>query len=97
VLAVISLPFLWIAALLALCLLTFSGSTRPAPFGLALGAGLVSLTVAFISRNSEQQPCAPGPDRGGLNPRPWLIAGLCLAFVGLAGYSLLRQRSGSSR
>ena len=31
VLAVISLPFLWIAALLALCLLAFSGSTGPAP------------------------------------------------------------------
>lgn len=97
VLAVISLPFLWLAALLVLGLLAFFGGGRPALVGVAAGAGLVCLTVAFINRNSEQQPCAPGPDCGGLDPLPWLVAGLCLALLGLAGYSLLRYRNSGPR
>ena len=69
---------------------------RAAPSGLALGIGLLLLTVAWIQRDGPGTACwqtatASGCDQH-LNPLPWLAAGALLVAAGLVG--LLRLGRG---
>ena len=51
--------------------------------GFAAGIGVVLFLVAFLNRAG-----------GGLDPLPWLVAGLCLDGSALLVYGLLRARGG---
>lgn len=76
---------------------------REAPAGSLTGVGSVCLFVAYVSR--AYSPCPEMPIRfradigyhgpfscGGLQPMPWLIAGLLLIAAGLVGF-LVRRRT----
>ena len=71
-----------------------------APMGALIGAGSVSLFVAYINLGSS--PCPPGRLRarlatgehfscGGLDPTPWLIVGALLTAAGFVGYLVSRR------
>lgn len=53
----------------------------PDALGFAAGMGAVLLLVAFLSRGGT-----------GLDPIPWLLAGLAVDGLALLAYSLLRRR-----
>jgi hypothetical protein len=49
--------------------------------GLLAGLGLVLLLVAWINRGGD-----------GVDPGPWLVAGICCCSAALAGYSIVLGR-----
>jgi hypothetical protein len=72
-------------AIIAGAVLTRIPRARQSAFGLAAGAGLLCLFVAYVQREGPGTTCwhtatAAGCDQH-LNPLPWLIAGLVL-FLG---------------
>ena len=67
------------AALVAIALLLSERAQRSA-FGLVTGAGALGLLVAGLQRGG-----------GNLDARPWFLAGLVLAAVGIAGHALRRD------
>ena len=83
------------------------GRVWPELLGSISGAGAVSLLIAFLNRNTHS--CTEGVLRlgpgeteatcGGLDPVPWLVAGLLLVAAGVASYVLARRgaRSGGGR
>jgi hypothetical protein len=96
-------PFAAVAIWLALRF----GRAGPEMLGLVSGAGAVCLLIAFLNRGTT--PCteqghtlSPGETEvgcGGLQPTPWLIAGLVLVAVGIVVYALARRgtHSGGGR
>ena len=72
------------------------GAVSRAAFGLLAGAGLVSLSVAFVQRRGPgvvtwHTAAASGADEY-LDPRPWLIAGVILVAADILAF-LWRRRS----
>jgi hypothetical protein len=94
------LPF----AALALWLVIRSGSGWPEVLGVVSGAGVVCLLIALL--NNDYQPCpdvpvvlGPGETEyscGGLDPLPWLIAGLALVVAGTVAYAIARRRTSAN-
>jgi hypothetical protein len=68
-------------AALTTALVARSTRSRAEPLGGLVGAGAVCLLIAWLQR-------APG----GFDWRPWLVAGLLLAGLGVTGYGLLARR-----
>ena len=71
----------------------------PETLGLGAGLGAVCLLVAFLSR--DYNPCPEGPvtlapgetsfECGGLDPIPWLVAGLTFVLVSVLTYAFARR------
>ncbi len=64
-------------------------------FGLPVGVGVLSLYVAYLQRRGPGTICwhtarAAGCDQYS-DPKPWLIAGIAFAALGLVGYVLRRR------
>jgi hypothetical protein len=72
------LPFA--AAILWLVLRT--APIVPDALGFVAGIGVVLLLVAFLNRGGD-----------GLDPLPWLLAGLCLDVLAIGTYALLSHRT----
>ncbi len=70
-------------ALVALVLVARRSPRWPEPFGLLTGFGGLCLTVAALNWREAD----------GLDPAPWLAAGLVLALAGAAGYWLAARSS----
>lgn len=68
-------------AALATAFVARSTRGRAEPFGALVGAAAVCFLIAWIQR-------APG----GFDSRPWLVAGVVLALLGLGGYAMLGRR-----
>jgi hypothetical protein len=51
--------------------------------GILVGAGAIALLIAAIHAD---------PDNRGLDPVPWLVAGLLLVGAGAGGYAAARRR-----
>jgi hypothetical protein len=92
------LPF----ALLLLWLVVYLSPRWRESIGFLEGVGLLLLVIAYLHRGD--QPCAPngalqiGPSRagqsiscGGLDPHPWLYAGLALAALAAMAYAVARR------
>jgi hypothetical protein len=85
------LPF----AALAVWFVARTARAWPELFGVGTGAGAVCLLVAALNR--EYNPCPEGPitvppgetsySCGGLDPLPWLVAGIVLGLAGAAAYA----------
>ena len=78
-----------LAALVAVLLIVFRHADRSA-FGVLVGAGLLSLYVAYVQRKGPgtvywHTSVASGADQY-LDPRPWLFAGIVLVVVGVAAF-----------
>lgn len=91
------LPF----ALAAVLVTAKRASAWPEAIGVVAGAGVVSLVVAFLSRDYEPCPesgvrtLSPGEmsiECGGFDPMPWLIGGIALVGVSLAAHVFVRAR-----
>ena len=86
-------------ALLAFWLALRLGRGWPEALGTISGAGAVSLLIAFLNRGTmscadESLTLGPGETEitcGGLDPIPWLVAGLVLAAAGAIAYALARR------
>jgi hypothetical protein len=86
-------------ALLALWFVVRNRAGWPEILGALVGAGGVCLAVA--ARSWDYNPCSDKPVRlpagttsyscGGMDPIPWLIAGIVLTVAGLAAYTLARR------
>jgi hypothetical protein len=92
------LPF----ALLLLGLVVYLSPRFPESIGFFEGVGLLLLVIAYLHRGD--QPCSPdgmlqiGPSRagesiscGGVDPHPWLYAGLALAALAAMAYPIARR------
>jgi hypothetical protein len=89
------LPF----AALAVWFVARSAAGWPEILGVVLGAAAVCLAVAVTNR--DYTACPEGPitvppgqtsfSCGGLDPLPWLVAGLVLAAAGPLGYIVARR------
>jgi preprotein translocase subunit Sec61beta len=55
---------------------------RASSFGLATGAGLVSLFIAHLHRDGSD-----------LDPRPWVVIGIVLVTVGMLGHAFRSRRT----
>jgi hypothetical protein len=73
----------------------------PEAIGFAAGVGAVLLAVAFLNRGSTACPASgslkldPGQTSascGGLDPHPWLYAGLALVAGAVTAYAFLSRR-----
>jgi hypothetical protein len=79
-----------------------SRTARRSAWGLLSGAGITLLFIAYMHRDGPGTTCwhtatASGCDEH-LDPRPWLIVGLILVIVGVAGQLLsLHGRHGTER
>ena len=83
-----------LALLVAVLLIVFRHADRSA-FGVLVGAGLLSLYVAYVQRRGPgtvywHTATAAGAETY-LDPRPWLVAGILLVAVGVAAF-LWRER-----
>jgi hypothetical protein len=58
-----------------------SSRGRAEPLGALVGAASICFLIAWIQRSA-----------GGFDSRPWLLAGIILAAVGIAGYAVLGRR-----
>lgn len=94
--------FLLPAALAAVLLAARLGRVWPELLGAVTGAGLTLLGIAFANRDFTPCPASgeltvpPGGTSescGGLDPVPWLVAGLVLVAAGIAAHALVRARS----
>ena len=94
------LPF----AVVAVWLVGRHGRAWPELLGGVSGAGLVLVGVALANRGST--PCPEGGaltippgqtsvECGGLDPVPWLVAGLAFVAVGAVAYSFALARQGA--
>jgi hypothetical protein len=91
VLAIVSLGLILFVPTVALAVVIASRrAARQSVFGLATGAGAVLLYVAFVNRFGPGTTCWHRANSFGcdqhLNPLPWLILGVLLVIVGIAGY-----------
>lgn len=82
-------PIALIPAALAATALAASRSRRQSAFGLLAGAGLLSLSVAYLQREGPGTTCwhtatASGCDQH-LNPIPWLVVGVLLVSGAVIG------------
>jgi hypothetical protein len=78
------------------------GRAGPEMLGMVSGAGAVCLLIALLNRNTS--PCAeeghilsPAETEagcGGLEPMPWLVAGVVLVAAGVVAYALTRRSTG---
>ena len=91
------LPF----AVAAVLVTATRASGWPEAIGVVAGAGVVSLVIAFRSR--DYKPCPesgvltvpPGEtsiECGGFDPMPWLIGGIALVSVSVAAHVFVRAR-----
>ena len=82
------------AALVAVVLVARRGPVWPEALGGLEGAAAMCFLIAYLNR--DYNPCPPGPiilgpgqasfSCGGADSRPWLIAGVVLAVIGVAAY-----------
>jgi hypothetical protein len=84
-------PIALAPAIVASAVMTRIPRARQSAFGLAAGAGLLCLFVAYVQREGPGTTCwrtatATGCDQH-LNPLPWLIAGLVLLLSGFIAQS----------
>jgi hypothetical protein len=86
-------------AIAAVVWLLWESPPTPAAVGAVTGVGCVPLLVAFLNR--DYHPCEgplslpPGGSSiscGGLDPQPWLVAGLVIATVPLVAFAVLQLR-----
>jgi hypothetical protein len=62
--------------------------------------GLLLLYVAYVQRHGTWEYCHaigtpkyPGTECGDyMDPRPWLVAGIVLALIGIVGFIVQRRR-----
>jgi hypothetical protein len=84
-------------AMLVASLMAANPRIRDSAFGLLTGAGLFSLFIAYVQRKGPREVCwSKGMSNGCdtyLDPRPWLVAGIVFAAVGLVGHALRSHRS----
>jgi hypothetical protein len=83
-------------AVVAIWLALRFGRVGPEMLGMVSGAGAVCLLIAFLNRGTT--PCteqghtlSTGETEvacGGLEPTPWLVAGLVLVAAGIVAYAL---------
>jgi hypothetical protein len=88
-------------AAVAIWLVLRFGGAGPEMLGMVSGAGAVCLLIAFLNRGTT--PCtqeghglSAGETEascGGLDPTPWLVAGLVLVAAGAVAYALARRRT----
>lgn len=69
-----------IPALIALALVAWRSPRWPEPLGILTGFGALCLTIAALNRGAE-----------GLDPTPWLVAGVVLVLAGLVLYAGARR------
>jgi nitrate reductase NapE component len=96
---VIVLP---IGALSALVLI-LTARSWPEVLGVGSGIGSLALGIAFLNRNYSPCPDAPTtgirlpghrpPDCGGIDPLPWLMAGMVLLLGSVAAYAWAQAHS----
>jgi hypothetical protein len=74
---------LFVLPLAALATALVARSTRLAAqaLGALVGAGAICLLIAWLQR-----------EPGGFESRPWLVAGVVLGTLGIAGYGMLARR-----
>ncbi|MGH3023512.1 MAG: hypothetical protein ACRDNI_07650 [Gaiellaceae bacterium] len=89
--------FLFPFAVVGCVLLARATGLGPPMLGVVSGTGLVCLGIALANRSYD--PCPPqgqltippgetSATCGGLDPLPWLVAGVLLLAVGVAGHAL---------
>lgn len=91
-----------IGALSALVLI-LTARSWPELLGVGSGIGSLALGIAFLNRNSSPCPVEPTtvtripgyqpPDCGGVDPVPWLMAGMILILATVAAYAWARHTS----
>jgi hypothetical protein len=69
-------------AAVAIALVARSTQRRAEALGLLVGAAPICFLIAWLQRGDE----------GGLDPRPWFIAGVGLAAIGIVAYALVTRR-----
>ena len=69
-------------ALGAIWLAAASGRTWPESLGVLAGAASICFLIAYLQRHHDP-----------VDPRPWLVAGIVLGVVGIAGYTTLARRA----
>jgi hypothetical protein len=84
-------------ALLAAILLIVRHHADRSSLGVLVGIGLLSLYVAYVQRRGPgtvywHTATSSGADEY-LDPRPWLVIGVLLIAVGVAGFLWQRRRS----
>jgi hypothetical protein len=74
------------------------GSDSPSPLGLATGAGVPFLVVAYIQRKGPGTVCWSNATGGGcdsyLDPRPWLVIGVALVIGGMVAFAYRSRKRG---
>src|SRR5687768_17474878 len=89
-------------AAIAIWLALRFGRAGPEMLGMVAGAGAVCLLIALLNRNTRScaeeghilSPAETEASCGGLEPMPWLVAGLVLVAAGFVAYALARRSTG---
>jgi hypothetical protein len=95
---VVSFPLALFPAGLVAWLLSRDQRRMRAAWGSVSGVGLLLLYVAYLQRHGPGEYCHPvgtpkfpGRECGDyLDPRPWLVAGILLAVIGIVGFIVQR-------
>jgi hypothetical protein len=96
-LGIVSLGLLLLVpAVIGAAVLGASAAARRAAWGVLFGQGLLLLYVAYVQRDGPGTTCWQTAAAGGceehLDPRPWLVIGLVLMFVGVTAHVWSSER-----